>query len=102
MDDQNLGRLVRTLGERCSECNTCLQVRSRDGEQLIDGETISLEEKYKYCPICEIEIDMNDDRSDKRKEWRENYAHHKQQVSAFERDAEERRKSYRRGGRRNS
>jgi hypothetical protein len=61
----DLGRLKRTLSEKCSCCNHALQLRTRKMDSLLRGETIQEEEDYKYCPNCYEEIEIRDQKKRK-------------------------------------
>lgn len=71
-----LGRLIRTVKGKCGECETPLQLRGREIIQLIDGEQVSHEEEYMYCPRCENEIEIED----KKRDWRKEYARGQKQL----------------------
>ena len=58
----DLGRLIRTLKDRCSNCSHPLQLRGRQVPVLVRGEQMFEEEEYKVCSFCgeEIEIPLRD------------------------------------------
>lgn len=56
----NLGRLVRTLGEKCKFCGRPLQLRARKGYSMFMGEQILNEVEYIHCsnPDCDFEREV--------------------------------------------
>lgn len=54
----NLGRLVKTLSEKCPECNHPLQLRARKITSLSRGVEMESEEEYKVCSVCEYEQEI--------------------------------------------
>jgi hypothetical protein len=54
----NLGRLKRTLSEKCPCCGKALQLRVRQTDNLLRGETIIEEEEYKQCSVCDYEEEI--------------------------------------------
>ena len=62
----SLGTLIKTLDEKCLECNKPLQLRIRKREQFIDGAVTEVGDKYKYCHICGTETPMGHNKRD----WR--------------------------------
>ena len=95
-EETHLGKLVRTLKERCEICNTAIQVRAKFQNQLAKGESVSFETQYKYCPKCKTEEVF-----DREGGWKNGYQEHHQSKRAFERDAKSRRKGFARGNGRN-
>jgi hypothetical protein len=50
----NLGRLKHTLSEKCPLCSRPMQLRVRQIENLLRGETVTEEEEYKQCSVCDF------------------------------------------------
>lgn len=51
----SLGKLVKSIGERCHHCNRSLQIREITEHGLT--------RRYKYCPNCDEELEtLSDDR----------------------------------------
>lgn len=48
---QNIGRLRKTLGERC-ECGGVMQIRVIQEEAIEDGESILVDKEIKICSKC--------------------------------------------------
>lgn len=93
-----LGRLIRTLHEKCNQClTTSLQIRGREVKQLGDGVSIVFEQTYEYCPSCDLEFDIRDEKS--KRKWKESYVTYQQRTRAIERDAKERRRGHKRDNR---
>lgn len=55
MSDNDLGRLIRTLKERCPNCNSVLQLRARKKTQLVRGMETTTETNYICCVVCDYE-----------------------------------------------
>ena len=64
----DLGKLKRTLKEKCSNCNHPLQLRVRSLKSLLRGVEILKEEEYKYCSNCKTEIEIRNKDLKKRTE----------------------------------
>lgn len=62
----DLGKLKRILKERCSECGSHLQLRSREIESMIRGEEITTWEDYVVCPDCGCEEEVKEKRNRRR------------------------------------
>lgn len=56
--NSDLGRLIRTLKERCSECNHPMQLRARKVNSLVRGIENTEEEEYKVCSYCFVEVEI--------------------------------------------
>jgi DNA-directed RNA polymerase subunit M/transcription elongation factor TFIIS len=54
----NLGRLKRTLSEKCPSCSKPMQLRVRQIENLQRGEIITEEDEYKKCSVCDYEEEI--------------------------------------------
>lgn len=52
-EDNKIGKLQRTLKDRCPDCGGLLQLRIIPFSQLDEGEEITRDKKIKYCPNCE-------------------------------------------------
>ena len=65
-----LGKLKKTLSEKCPECHKNLQLRVLPRQMIIDGEEIDAESEYKYCPNCETEMDVSDKKHNRHKKWK--------------------------------
>lgn len=64
----NLGKLRKTLSEKCSECGCNLQIRVRENEVIEFGEVIFEEEVIKICSKCGTEYDYEDKRQRRKKD----------------------------------
>ena len=68
----NLGRLIRTTNEICSECGRGhLQIRGKQVNILVDGTEIQEEKKYLACNKCDHEESYVDKKEDKKNKHRE-------------------------------
>ena len=56
MDD--LGRLIRTLHEKCPVCHSPLQMRAVTVKLLVKGQEITEEEIHCVCSLCSYEEDV--------------------------------------------
>jgi hypothetical protein len=56
--DNELGRLIRTLSEKCSACHSPMQLRARKIDILVRGVEESDEEEYKVCSVCGEEVEI--------------------------------------------
>ena len=56
MMEQNLGKLKKTIKDKCPDCGGCLQLRTRG--KFIIGENRSYEDDYLYCPRCQSETEV--------------------------------------------
>jgi len=56
--EENLGRLIRTLNEKCSECAHPMQLRGRKIIQIVRGLEEETEEEYKICSFCSLEVEI--------------------------------------------
>jgi len=54
----NLGKLKKTLSEKCPECSHPLQLRSRKTISLSRGVELEIEEEYKVCSVCDYEREI--------------------------------------------
>ena len=55
MPTDDLGRLVRTLKDKCPLCHNPLQLRARTNSQLVRGVEVVTEKKYISCSVCDYE-----------------------------------------------
>ena len=55
MEENSLGRLLKTLKERCPLCNHVLQLRARTIPFVAGGVDMTDEEEYICCSNCEYE-----------------------------------------------
>lgn len=51
--ERNIGRLRKTLSEKCPECGRPLQIRIISEPTIEDGEEILEDHEYKVCMFCE-------------------------------------------------
>lgn len=51
--ERNIGRLRKTLSEKCPECGKPLQIRIISEPTIEDGEEILEDHEYKVCMFCE-------------------------------------------------
>lgn len=58
--EPKLGRLIRTIKDRCPLCSSHLQLRGRKTSILFRGENIEQEEEYICCSSCEYESEIKD------------------------------------------
>ena len=63
---ENIGRLKRTLSEKCPVCGKPLQLRVREIESLLRGETVIDEETYKKCSVCDFTEEIKNQKKRKR------------------------------------
>jgi hypothetical protein len=89
----NLGRLVRTTDETCSECGRGkLQVRALSETFMVEGVEMQEDKKYLVCNKCDHEesfIDKKHDKKNKHREIKEiiepkevkNYGRHKERPN---------------------
>jgi hypothetical protein len=59
-----IGRLKRSLSERCPECKSILQIRVRDIKEIRNGIQVLVSEEYIACSNrnCEYEREMEQKR----------------------------------------
>jgi hypothetical protein len=59
-----IGRLKRSLSERCPECRSILQIRIRDIKEIRNGVWVVASEEYIACSNknCEYEREMEQKR----------------------------------------
>jgi hypothetical protein len=59
-----IGRLKRSLSERCPECKNILQIRVREIKEIRNGVYVSVSEEYICCSNknCEYEREMEQKR----------------------------------------
>lgn len=59
-----IGRLKRSLSERCPECKSILQIRVRDISEIRNGGIVLVSEEYIACSNknCEYEREMEQKR----------------------------------------
>ncbi len=59
-----IGRLKRSLKERCPECRSILQIRVRDIKEIRDGVQVTVYEEYITCSNknCGYEREMEQKR----------------------------------------
>lgn len=59
-----IGRLKRSLGERCPECRSILQIRVRDIGEIRNGVQVVISEEYIACSNknCGYEKEMEQKR----------------------------------------
>lgn len=55
MDNTSLGKLKRTLSERCVECGYVLEIRVRQIKTIHEGVDILVDEEYIRCSNCSYE-----------------------------------------------
>lgn len=62
--DSDLGRLRKTLNEKCEFCNSPMQLRVRTKTEPVRGVDTEFEEEYKICSKCgeEVEIRFRDNK----------------------------------------
>ena len=53
-----LGKLIRTLPDKCPDCGHKLQLRHIDEVSTQKGIGIAVNREIKQCPICEYEEDV--------------------------------------------
>ena len=53
-----VGRLIKTLSEKCPECSHSLQLRGRKILSLSRGIELESEEEYKICSVCDYEQEI--------------------------------------------
>lgn len=58
--DSELGRLIRTLKEKCPVCTHPMQLRARKIISLLRGVETIEEEEYKCCSVCDFESEIRD------------------------------------------
>ena len=58
-DDDHLGKLKKTLGQKCPDCKQRqLQLRTLGKKTLIEGEEVTTDYDYIVCPLCGYEEDV--------------------------------------------
>ena len=65
--ENNLGRLIRTLPEKCPLCHSPMQLRSRKIKVLVRGIEEQEEDEYKICSVCDNEVEIRQKDQKKRK-----------------------------------
>lgn len=59
MEDQPLGRLIKTEKKNCPSCvSTIMQLRGRKITELIRGIEVESEEEYYHCPACSLDDEI--------------------------------------------
>lgn len=60
----SIGRLKRTLGKKCPECGSQLQIRERDIPTIISGISVLTQEEYICCSskVCYYEAEIEQKR----------------------------------------
>ncbi len=84
--DSDLGRLVRTLKDRCGECNFPMQLRARKIVSLVRGVENEAEEEYKVCSNCQLEVEIPLKERKKRVEHFDKTAYVKEPLENNKRD----------------
>jgi hypothetical protein len=49
---ENIGRLRKTLKDKCAECGGVIQIRVYQEPEIEDGEEIWVDKEYRYCVNC--------------------------------------------------
>jgi hypothetical protein len=65
--NKNLGRLIRTLPDKCPLCHSSMQLRARKIIVLVRGVEEDDEEEYKVCSVCDNELEIRQKDRKKRK-----------------------------------
>lgn len=60
----SIGRLKRTIGKKCPECGSQLQIRERDIPSIVSGMSVFIQEEYICCSnkSCYYEIEIEQKR----------------------------------------
>ncbi len=95
---ESIGRYIRTLEEKCGECNVLLQERGKKTESVDEGVVIEIEISYRYCYVCGEESQFDSKTND----WRKNNERNKKRIGLAENARRTARRSSGRGGRRDS
>lgn len=53
-----LGKLKRTLKDKCPECKKVLQLREKQEDTFIKGFPVTTASEYIYCPSCGYEEEI--------------------------------------------
>lgn len=70
-ETESIGRFIRVLKDVfCPECNSKLELRTRDDIHLIDGESVIQKNNYHYCNKCEYFSKLKNTKFNRKRDWK--------------------------------